>query len=179
MCFGPVASFTASSILAAIGAVILKNVRAKKELFFAAFPLLFAAQQFIEGLLWLAIKAGKPQALLQNLTFAYLTFAYSLWPILCPASVYAIEYDPKRKKVLSLLILLGVATSSFLFYFIATNPVQSVILKCSIRYETFVAGADLFIGFYLLVTLLPYFLSSHKAILFFGVPNLIFCAISY
>lgn len=179
MCFGPVASFTASAFLASMGTVILKNIRAKKEPLFAAFPMLFAIQQFIEGVLWLAVKSGKSEALVHDLTFGYLTLAYSLWPILCPASVYAIEYDRKRRKILRLFIFLGLATSAYLLFFIIRNPVYTSVVNCSIHYKTFIAGIRWFTGVYILVTILPYFLSSHRSILIFGIPNLIFCAMAY
>lgn len=178
MCFGPVASFTASAFLVSIGTAILRNIRSRKELLFAAFPILFALQQSIEGALWLVLKNGNSESLRHGLAFAYLTFAFSLWPILCPASVYAIEYAPKRRKALRILILLGIATSAYLFFFILTHPFDASILNCSIRYTTVVAGAHLFGWAYLSVTILPYFISSHKAILIFGVPNLIFFMIA-
>lgn len=179
MCFGPVASFTASGILTFLGTLVLKNIRSQKEILFAAFPLLFALQQGIEGLLWLAIQNGKPEALLRSLTFVYLIFAYSLWPILCPLSVYAIEYNNTRKRVLRVLILLGILTSFYLLFSIITNPIRAVVLNCSIRYETYAAGVYLFIGVYIAATILPYFISSHRAILMFGIPNLVFCTIAY
>lgn len=181
MCFGPVASFTASGFLASIGAVILKNVRSKKELFFAAFPALFAIQQFIEGLIWLEIKQGKTEsAWTHGLTFAFLFFAYSLWPTLCPISVYAIEYNPKRKKILKFLILLGIISSAYLLLFILINPFDaSKAGCCSLHYQTFIPMADHFTPVYVAAVLLPYFVSSQRSILVFGVPNIIFCAIAY
>ncbi len=179
ICFGPVASFTASSVLAAIGTAILKNIRSQKELLFAAFPMLFALQQFFEGIIWLVIKNGPNETLLRWLTFGYLTFAYSLWPILCPLSVYNIEYDQKRRKILRRLILLGVIASCYLLFFVIKNPAHTIALPCSIHYETFVVGAPLFTGIYILVTIFPYFISSHRSILIFGIPNLIFCLVAY
>lgn len=179
MCFGPVASFTASGILVSIGTVVIRNIRSKKEIWFAAFPMLFALQQFIEGMLWLVLRNGKSETLQHGLTFAYLVFAYSLWPVLCPVSVYAIEYNPKRRKVLRLLILLGLASSIYLLLSIILNPIYSFALNCQIRYETYVGRAYLFTGVYVAATILPYFLSSHRAILIFGAPNFIFCIIAY
>ncbi len=179
MCFGPVASFTASAVLASIGTAIIRNIRSKKEFLFAAFPILFSIQQLIEGFLWLALRHSERGALLENLTFAFLTFAYSFWPILCPASVYAIEYDHKRRKILWALLLLGIATSSYLFFYIVKNPFSATILNCSIRYKTFVPWASLFTGMYILVIILPYFVSSHHSILVFGIPNFIFLGVAY
>ena len=178
MCFGPTASFTASAVLASIGSVILKNIRAKKEFWFAAFPMLFAIHQFIEGLLWLGIKSGKTEEALHGLTLGYLTIAYGVWPAFCPASAYAIEYDPKRKRILRLFMFLGAVTSSYLLFFIFTNPVYTTAVNCSIHYKTFVADAHAFTVLYVLVTVLPYFVSSHRSILIFGIPNLIFFIIA-
>lgn len=179
MCFGPVASFTASAVLASMGTAILGNIRSKKEILFAAFPMLFALQQLIEGFLWVIIQKQGPEVFLHGLTLGYLTIAYSLWPILCPASVYAIEYDQNRKAILRALLVLGTATSLYLFYFITRNPFLVTIINCGIRYKTFVAGAHLFTAVYVIVTVLPYFISSHKSILVFGIPNLIFFMVAY
>lgn len=112
MCFGPIASFTASGILVSIGTMVIRNIRFKQEIWFAAFPLL------------------------------------------CPISVY-------------------------LFFSLIINPVSAVILNGSLHYETYVAGPYLFTGIYIAVTILPYFLSSHRGILVFGLPNLVFCVIAY
>jgi len=179
MCFGPVASFTAAGILTAIGSAVLKNVRARKEIFLALFPLLFAVQQFTEGWLWLLLRSGKSGVLQQGLTFTFLIFAYVIWPVLCPVSVYAIEYNHRRRRLLLLLIFMGICTSSYLLFFIFKNSIQAVALTCQIRYETHLSRAYLFTGVYMVATILPYFLSSHRAILIFGIPNLIFCIIAY
>ena len=181
MCFGPLASFTASAVLASVGTAVLRNIRSQKEILFAVFPAVFALQQLIEGILWLVLRDGTPDKMLQQgLTFAYLLFAYSLWPVLCPLSVYAIEYDKERRKILRALILMGVGTSLYLLFFILRDPhISASILGCSIRYQAYVAVAHGFTAVYIITVILPYFISSHRGILIFGIPNLIFCAIAY
>jgi hypothetical protein len=179
MCFGPIASFTVSGVLISIGTAILRNIRSRKEIVFALFPLLFALQQIIEGTLWIALREGRPEAPLHALAFAFLFFAYGLWPVLCPVSVYVIEYDPAKRKFLLFLTALGLVTSVYLLSSILRNPADASILNCSIRYETHVSGAYSLKAVYASITLLPYFLSSHRAILIFGVPNLIFFAVSF
>jgi hypothetical protein len=179
MCFGPVASFTAGAFLASIGTAVLKNVRRRKELWFAAFPLLFAVQQMTEGFLWLVLKKGGPENMRRPLTFIFLVFAYSLWPVLCPVSVYAIEYDKRRRKILRFFIFLGVLTSAYLLFYVFKNSAYVSVVDHHIRYHTFVNGYTWFTGIYILVTLFPYFISSQRAILWFGGPNLIFCAAAF
>lgn len=179
MCFGPAVSFTSSGILASIGVLVLKNIRSRKELVFAAFPVIFSLQQLIEGILWLAIKNDKPPVYTNAMAVVYLAIAYSLWPIFCPLSVYAIEYKNLRKRILRLFLSAGVAISSYLLWAIITAPVEVKILNCSLHYKTYVTEAHLFAWIYAGVTILPYFISSHKTILIFGVPNFIFCIIAY
>ncbi len=143
--------------------------------------MLFAIQQFIEGLIWLEIKNNRAEsALTRGLTFAFLVFAYGVWPALCPLSVYAIECNPARKRILRFLTYLGVLTSTYLLLFTIINPFDtSVASCCSIHYQTFVPLARNFTLIYIAATLLPYFISSQRAILVFGLPNLIFCGIAY
>jgi hypothetical protein len=53
MCFSATASFSAGTVLLGLGALTLKLVRHPRELMFAAIPLLFAIQQWTEGVIWL------------------------------------------------------------------------------------------------------------------------------
>src|SRR5260370_617718 len=113
MCFSAEASFTAGLALTAAGTVTLCNVRSKKEFLIASFPILFAAQQLIEGTLWLALRGGRLQQFEHGLTFLYLSFAYVFWPLVFPASVYCLETAMKRRKLIFPLILVGFGTSLY------------------------------------------------------------------
>ncbi|MGB9233251.1 MAG: DUF6629 family protein [Terriglobales bacterium] len=49
MCFSATANFVGSGVLGAVGVVTLTKVKHRRELLFAALPVLFAVHQFIEG----------------------------------------------------------------------------------------------------------------------------------
>ena len=53
MCFSATASFLAAGVTGAIEVVAIARTRRASEAPLAAAPLIFAAQQGIEGLLWL------------------------------------------------------------------------------------------------------------------------------
>ena len=55
MCFSATANFVGSSVLGAAGVVTLTKVKHRRELLFAALPMLFAIHQFIEGFVWLGL----------------------------------------------------------------------------------------------------------------------------
>ncbi|RRJ46375.1 hypothetical protein EIM03_29860 [Pseudomonas aeruginosa] len=53
MCFSAPASFTAAAVLLGLGTVTMRRARSRRELPYAAIPLLFGVQQLLEGMLWL------------------------------------------------------------------------------------------------------------------------------
>ncbi|KKS59028.1 MAG: hypothetical protein UV24_C0009G0019 [Candidatus Nomurabacteria bacterium GW2011_GWA2_42_41] len=134
MCFSVTASFVAGTALSAVGVVTIKKAKAKKELSFASIPLLFGVQQFVEGAVWLSFQYSA-QIFNQIATYAYLGFAYVLWPIFVPLSVGLLETDSHRKKILYSFQFVGLAVGSYLFYFIVSNPVASQIVNKSIVYS--------------------------------------------
>ena len=66
MCFSATASFTAGAVLLGVGTLTLRSALAsrhshrRRDLPFAAIPLLFAIQQLIEGVVWLTVSAEAP-----------------------------------------------------------------------------------------------------------------------
>lgn len=177
MCFGPTASFTSGAVLAAAGTATLKNVRSRHELLFAAFPLLFAAQQTIEGFLWLGVKGGPLAPWTRPLTAAFLFFAYLVWPVFSPLAVYLLEPERKRKQILSVFIFMGIATAVYLAWFFFTYPHEVTVVHHSLRYHIKKFSTTNGV-FYLGSTYVPYLLSSHKGLRVLGMLNIIFAAIS-
>ena len=72
MCFSASASFIAAAALATTGVATLRMASRPSELPFAAVPLLFGIQQFIEGLTWLV-----------TFLAAYAIHAVTLVPVWC------------------------------------------------------------------------------------------------
>jgi hypothetical protein len=177
MCFGPVASFTSAAVLTTAGAVTLKTARSRNELLFAAFPLLFGVQQFIEGLIWLGVHDGPLLNYRRPLAALFLLFAYILWPVLSPLAVYLLEPKRKIRIILTGFIVAGILTAGYLVWFAITYPHQINVIGHSIQYHTkkFSTATGIF---YLGSTYIPYLLSSHRGIVTLGVLNILFAAIS-
>jgi len=55
VCFSATVNFVGSAALGTAGVVTLTKVKHRRELLFAALPLLFAIHQFIEGFVWLGL----------------------------------------------------------------------------------------------------------------------------
>jgi len=84
-------------ILSTIGVISLKQVKTASQIPFASIPLIFAAQQFTEGVLWLALPSSTNLILQTITTYIFLFFAQVLWPIWVPFSILKLEMD-KRKR---------------------------------------------------------------------------------
>lgn len=114
MCFSATASFAAGTALLAIGSLAWRSAQRRCERPFAAIPVLFALQQFIEGTIWLAFDHDMP-ALNAVSTGAYLFFSHLLWPVFVPSAVLLIEpqaHRLRRRRDLvhfGLVLLCGVA----------------------------------------------------------------------
>lgn len=106
MCFSAEASFIASGALAAASGASLK-VAPKDQRLIALVPLLFASQQAIEGVQWLHLHSGTSSPML---SYAYLLFAFVLWPVYVPAALFKV--DAARRKFLRWFVLTGAIVSS-------------------------------------------------------------------
>ena len=93
MCFSASASFAASGVLSVVGAVSLTKAE-RNERLFAAVPLIFAAQQAIEGALWISPVESACQI---GWGYGFLGFAYVVWPVYVPIAVYLMEKRPQQQ----------------------------------------------------------------------------------
>ncbi|WP_413166439.1 DUF6629 family protein [Capilliphycus salinus ALCB114379] len=69
MCFSATASFTATVTLVILGTATLIETPSKKELLLGVFPILFAIQQFCEGLVWLSLNSSSIEGIYAPATY--------------------------------------------------------------------------------------------------------------
>ena len=164
MCFSAEASFGAGILLTGIGIATLKKAKKKKQLPFAAIPILFALQQFVEGFLWICTSNPEYSEWRMPLTYLFLLFALAIWPIWVSFSITLIEKDELRKKALIAVSIFGLLLSIFLSYCLATYPVISSIESCHIYYHINFPFYTLWLGSiaYLIPTVFSLFISSAK-----------------
>jgi hypothetical protein len=117
MCFSASASFSAALVLGAVGVQTWTWAGDTSPLRrYAAIPLLFAAQQVLEGLLWQTL-AGPDSGLASlrpALTYAYLLMALGVWPLYVPWAVLPLEPRGLRRRWLQALLACGAAVSLWL-----------------------------------------------------------------
>lgn len=184
MCFSETASFTASAVLMLQGLAAIRLVRHYKPYFLiACIPLFFAIQQFCEGVIWRYFNQGHSiEGFGMIAAYIFLTFAYLVWPIVIPLSLYFAESNPFRKKILQFFVFAGVIWGLYLLTLVpglnlsVTNSDKGILY--AVNYFTDLSSA-LLKGIYLSVVILPIFISSLRYIWVFGIATLISAIVAH
>ncbi|WP_447953508.1 DUF6629 family protein [Sphingopyxis chilensis] len=172
MCFSAQASFVAGSVLLAVGAVTLKQVRVRSELPYAAIPGLFGVQQLIEGGLWLALASGQSH-LVSALTHLYAFFSHVLWPVFVPLAVLAIEPVGWRRRLLAAFAVAGGATGFYQLYFLLTEPTFAQVVGRHVDYISPHFYVPAVLALYVLATCGSSLASSHRRVRWFGIATFV------
>ena len=88
------ADLVAGTALLPVAALSLREVRSRRELPFAALPLIFAVHQFLEVAVWAGLDGDVPAGVAQFAMRAYLFIAWPLLPTYVPLAVLMLE--PRR-----------------------------------------------------------------------------------
>lgn len=165
MCFSPEASFIGAAVLAIIGTANITQARFKSQIPLAALPLFFALQQFSEGLLWLSLKGGNPLFGVIGM-YLFLFFALIFWPLWFPFSIFMVEQQPWRKKVIGAFMFAGIGLSIVNFIMGFQTPISVKVMGYSLQYIGNVPSQN---AVYLAITLIPCFISSFPKLWQFGL----------
>lgn len=170
MCFSAEVSFGASAIISSIGVYAIKKSTQKEQRLFAIIPILFGIQQFFEGWLWIALQNDGYELTERISTFGFLIFAQLIWPIMVPLSIYFIEKNKARKRLISISLILGTVLFVLLGYRLMNYNVTAQIDHHHIFYTVgHFKSTNWWSGiFYLLPAVFPFTLSSNRKINFMG-----------
>ena len=181
MCFSATASFSAGALLLGIGTLTLRSTlkaHRRRELPFAAIPLLFAIQQLIEGVIWLTFSADA--ALLNSvMTHVYSFFSHVLWPVYLPVAVLLIEPPGPRRRALIGFVVAGVAVGAYLLYVLVAFPVVSRPTGQHVEYDSPHFLAVEVMALYLVSTTVSPLLSTHRGVKLFGALALLSFGAAY
>jgi uncharacterized membrane protein len=173
MCFSAAGSFVVSGILSGVGATSIGRSSSPAYRMFAAVPLIFAAQQAAEGVVWLTIDQPAHATLHRLAVTAFLGFALVIWPTWLPFSLRLVERDPSRRRALSVLVRVGVivavSAAALLTFW---RPVAGIVGH-SIHYD-YGGSSDLprrlfVLLAYLVPTIVPLFVSTRSLARTIGV----------
>ena len=164
MCFSATGSFGVAAVIAGIGAVALAQDKPPSHKMLAAVPLLFAAQQVAEGVVWMTIHHPAEGSLQAIAVALFLGFALIGWPIWVPISLFAAERNPRRKRALAVLSVAGVIVGVYAAVLLIRGQPTAHVAGHSIAYSYKERGPALVLALYLpgyvLPTVVPFFVST-------------------
>jgi hypothetical protein len=167
MCFSAPVSFGAAALLGVTGLASLTQVRKVTDLPLASVPLLFAAQQGIEGALWLTVPDGRAHsALLANL---FAAIALIVWPLLIPASIALVERDMARRLIMLMLLPASIGVAVYSAGTTLAHPYLAWPVGHTLTYVDNHPYSPSMMAIYLLCTCVPPLLSSSRALRLFGL----------
>jgi hypothetical protein len=181
MCFSATASFSAGAFLLGVGTLTVMtalDTDQRRDLPFAAIPMLFAIQQLIEGVIWLTFTEDAPR-LNAVMTQVYSFFSHVLWPIYIPVAVLLMEPRGWRHRALNAFVAAGATVGAYLMYALVAFPVVSKPTGQHIEYDSPHFFAAVTMTLYLLSTVISPLLSTHRMVQVFGALALLSFGAAY
>src|ERR1700685_615069 len=172
VCFSATANFVGSGVLGAVGAVTLTRVKHRRELLFAALPLLFAIHQFIEGFVWLGLDGIFSPAVTHDMGAAFMLYAQGLLPFLLPLSVLLFEPDRKSRRRMQPFLMLGAGTTLYILWALIAYPLEVYVRGNSIVYINQATNNTWVAIVYVVATCGSLLFSKVRDMVFFGIANL-------
>lgn len=177
MCFSAAADLIAGVAVTAIGVDVVRHVDGRRPYaMFAALPLLFGAHQLVEAVVWWSLEGHVSTTAGRIATWAYLLFAFVVLPVYVPLSVWAFA-GPGRRRWIGPFIGLGAAVSTVLFAAMLRGPVEWSAADRHVQYGTGLRAGTFVVALYVVATCAPLLLSRVRAVVLFGVVNLVAVAV--
>lgn len=155
-----------------VGVDAIRHTTERRELPLASLPLLFAAHQLVEILVWWGLDGSVAWSVGRVAMWIYLVIAFVL-PVVVPLCVLAVEAVPIRREVMTLCIGLGAGVSAVLLTALAVGPVDANNAGHRIAYHIGGNSGTVIIVLYLVATCGALLASSSRAIALFGVANVV------
>jgi hypothetical protein len=172
VCFSASANFVGSAILGAIGVATLTEVKHRRELLFAAMPLLFALHQFTEGFVWLGLDHKLPPIVAHDAGAAFVLYAQGLLPFVLPLSVLLIEPTRDRRRRMLGFSILGGGLMLYLLWGLIAYPLQVSAGDHGIVYLNRITTTTLVAILYVIATCGALFFSGFRPLALLAWLNL-------
>ncbi len=173
MCFSFEADLVAGAVLLPLGVATLHAAREPREWPLASLPIVFAAHQLIESVVWLGTEGQVSDSLAHAATLLYLAIAQVLLPVLVPVGAWLIEPDRRRRLLMLGPIAAGAATAVWFAWSLLTHDVGAHPVDHAMVYDTDIHIGPWITASYVLATCGVILLSSRKYLFAFGVANVI------
>ena len=172
MCFSAQADLIAGVAVGVIGIDAARHVRRPSERALAALPIVLAAHQLVEVLVWKGLEGEVAESVWRPAMMAYLVIAFAVLPVLVPVAVGALEPVPNRRRMVSFMVL-GVFVAAALLRAMVRGPVTADIEGRHVAYYVDLQHGGALVALYVIATCGSLLVSSHRQVRWFGAANLV------
>jgi hypothetical protein len=172
VCFSVEADLLVGGALLPVGVLALREVRHRREVPFAALPLLFALHQLVESLVWAGAVDDVGAKVQDGAALVYVLFALPVLPTLVPVAVLLLEPHGSRLRVAP-FVGVGVVVSTYLLVAVLEGPVVIDVLPYAIGYQVGLTNSLWWAVLFVVAVIGPSLLSGYRSIVVFGVVNLV------
>ena len=174
MCFSAQADLIGGAVVGGIGLDAAWHVRQQRDhLAFAALPLMLAAHQLDEALVWWGLQGHISSGVGRVATWVYLLFAFVVLPTYVPLAIRALEPPGRRRTVMTGFAGLGAAVSAVLLAAMLRGPVTASLGDYHISYGIHLHAGLAIVSAYVAATCGAAIFSGYRHVAIFGVVNLI------
>ncbi len=172
MCFSADVDVAAGLVVGAVGIDAMRHADRPAEKVLAAIPLLFAAHQLVEALVWWGLEGDVSESVWRPALYMYLVIAFGVLPVLVPLAVGALEPVANRWRM-NVLAAVGAVVAVVLMYAVIRGPVEASIEGHYISYSVDLWSGGLIVALYVAATCGSMLLSKHRHVQVFGAINLV------
>lgn len=168
MCFSADASFTMAAATGLVGLVAAARIATLRQVPLGSIPFVFAAQQAIEGGLWLTLDHVWPASLKPVLANGFAGIALIGWPLLAPFALLLVEESRPRRAMMAGLLVIGAGIAAYSVRDIFNHPYVAQAVGNSLCYVNNSPFPPVLFASYALATCGPALISSHRWLRAFG-----------
>lgn len=166
------------AVIAAIGVDALRHVHQRHgHLAIASLPLLLAAHQLDESLVWLGLEGHVPHSVEHVAVWVYLLVAFVVLPTFVPYAVLAFEPTRRRKWTMAPFVALGLVVSGVLAHAMVRDGFSAEIRPYHIAYSLHMGDAFVVIVCYVVAVCGALLLSGDRHVVLFGLVNVVAIAV--
>ncbi len=178
MCFSAQADLVGGVVVGAIGLDVARHVHQRRDhLALACLPMLFAAHQLDETLVWWGLQGHVPTGVGHVATWVYLLFAFVVLPWYVPAAIWALEPPGPRRLAMAPFVGLGGVVSAVLLAAMVRGPVTARLGHYHVAYGAGLHAGLVIVAAYVVATCGSAVISGYRHVALFGVINLIAVAV--
>ena len=174
MCFSPAGDLVGGTLVVGIGIDAYRHLNGRVAYrTIAALPIALGLHQIDETFVWWWLQGRVGSDVGRVAMWVYLLFALVVLPTVVPAMVFLFTPRPPHRKVLALLVVLGVVVSGVLFEALLVGSPGVTMGAYHLSYTIGLRHGVVVIGLYIVATCGPLLASGFRPMELFGWANLV------